>query len=286
VKSALSLLIAIAVASAQTPETHRAALDRIAKEADLFDKSAHRFAGIETLIQTLPKGSRTRRGPRGIETVLPEQVRTIVSEYGFIALDEPGGWIKEVRLVLTVDGLKWNKGKKGLDSLAATLSANDDKKKRSLLESYEDFGLQGFVSDLGQLILLFARGLISNYEISYESTDSSGLEPLLVYRYQQLGGTDALTIFEGSQPIRQKLEGRIWLRARDLTPVRLSLTSQRTVEKSIIRDVSFVEYDNAHFGILLPVRVTHRQYVDQHLFVLDEFTYSRYKQVLPAAAPR
>src|SRR5262245_44837145 len=152
----VSVFLFITCAGAQTPEDLRAVIQRLGREADLFDKSAHRVAGIETLRQTLPKGSRVSTSRTGVETVLPEKKREIVSEYGFIALDERGGWLKEIRRVLTVDGLEWKKGKQGLDSLARTLAASDDRKKRSLLESYESYGLQGFITDLGQLILLFA----------------------------------------------------------------------------------------------------------------------------------
>src|SRR5688572_28854656 len=125
-------LLTASSACAQSPEALRAVLDRLGKEADLFDKRAHRVTGIETLRQTLPRGSRVSKSNRGVEVVLPEQTREIVSEYGFIALDEPGGWLKEVRMVVSVDGSKWKKGNKNLYSLARTLSANDDKKKRSL----------------------------------------------------------------------------------------------------------------------------------------------------------
>src|SRR6185436_13626241 len=126
----LSAAFLAASATAQTPEALRAVIERLGKEADLFDKRAHRVTGIETLRQTLPRGSRISKGKRGVETVLPEQTREIVSEYGFISLDEPGGWLKEIRMVLSIDGLTWKKGNKNLDGLARTLSASDDKKKR------------------------------------------------------------------------------------------------------------------------------------------------------------
>jgi hypothetical protein len=147
--------------SARTPEALRAVIEKLGREADLFDKSAHRVAGVETLRQAMAKGSLMSRNSRGVEVSVPQEVREIVSEYGFIGVDERGGWLKEVRMIRTVNGLPWKKGK-GLKSLAESLSATDDKKKRSLLEDFERMGLEGFITDLGQLILLFARGLISN----------------------------------------------------------------------------------------------------------------------------
>ena len=280
----IAVLAATVCANAQAPATVERVVERLSKEADLFDRNAHRVMGIEVLKQTLPKGSRIAKGKRGVQTVLPEQVREIVSEYGFIAVDERGGALKEVRMVQIVDGLKWKKGKRGLDSLAQTLSATDDKKKRSLLESFEDFGLQGFITDLGQLILLFSRGLASNYEIRYAGADVN--EPLHVYEYTQLGGTDALTVYEDKMPMRLKLQGKIWVRPSDLLPVKISIESTREWNKSIIRDISIVEYEPSEFGFLLPKRINHRQYTGAHLFVEDDFAYRDFKQVIPGAASR
>jgi hypothetical protein len=274
-----AVFVFAACANAQTPEALDAVIQRLGKEADLFDRQAHRITGIETLRQILPKGSRISKGKRGTDVVLPEQTREIVSEYGFISLDERGGWLKEVRMVLKVDGSKWKKGNKGLESLARTLSATDDKKKRSLLESFENFGLQGFITDLGQLILLFARGLTSNYEITYDSRDlSNPLRPLDVYRYTQLGGTDALTVYEGKMPVRLKLQGKIWVRPTDAhLPVRISIDTTREENKNIIRDLSIVEYEASRFGFLLPTTIRHQQFVGDKLFVQDDFTYTDFK---------
>jgi hypothetical protein len=282
---AITVLLLAATGGAQTPNAARAMIDRLATEADLFDKSAHRISGVETLRQRLPKGSRISKTKRGLDVVLPEQTREIVSEYGFLALDERGGWLKEVRMVSSIDGSKWKRGNKGLDSLARTLSATDDKKKRTLLESFESFGLQGFVTDLGQLILLFARGLAANYEIRYERTDRGDPAlPLAVYNYMQLGGTDALTVYEGKMPVRLKLQGKIWSRLSDGLPVRISVDSSREENRSIIRDLSVVDYEPSQFGFLLPKKIVHRQWVGDILFVEDNFSYSNYRQVLSGAA--
>jgi len=278
-----AFLLFAGCAATQTPEALNAVIERLGREADLFDRHAHRVAGIETLRQTLPKGSRVSKGKRGVEVALPEQKREIVSEYGFIGLDERGGWLKEVRIVRTVDGAKWKKGTKGLDSLARALSASDDKKKKSLLESFERFGLHGFITDLGQLILLFARGLTSNYEIAYDSRDlADPRRPLDVYRYTQIGGSDALTVYEGKQPLRLKLQGKIWVRPTEgHLPVRISVDSSREEKKNVIRDVSVVDYELSQFGFLLPVKIKHQQFVGDKLFVQDDFTYSDFKQVIP-----
>ncbi|HYP12675.1 MAG TPA: hypothetical protein VEQ63_02020 [Bryobacteraceae bacterium] len=272
-------------ASAQSREDHRRALESLAIEADAFDKSAHRVAGIETLRQTLPRGSQVVRNRRGVQTVLPERTREIVSEYGFVALDERGGWLKEARIVVAVDGATWKKGNKGLETLARTLSANDEKKKRSLLEGFEDFGLQGFITDLGQLILLFARGLLQNYELTYEFKEPSPAGDVWVYRYSQLSGSDAMTIYEAKVPIKVQLRGRVWIRAKDYVPVQISVESERPVKDLIVHDISVVQYEKSSFGFVLPSRITHEQFVNRNLFVKDEFVYSDFKELV-SGSPR
>lgn len=272
--------------AAQTADDHKRAVARLAEEADKFDKSAHRVTGIETYRQTQPAEARVDRRGRTVAAAKPAFSREIVSEYGFVSLDERGGWFKEARMVLTVDGAPYKKSRKGLDTLARTLSANDDRKKRSLLESLEDLGLRGVITDLGQLILLFARGLVQNYEITYMSSEPSPQGLLWVYRYNQINGSDALTIYEGKEPIRQTLHGQLWVRASDATPVKISVESERQAKGGIVHDISQVVYDRSNFGFLLPKVIRHDQYINRQLFVRDEFVYSDFKDAFAAPVTR
>jgi hypothetical protein len=278
--------IVAVTALAASGDTHKRAVERLGKEADLFERSAHRVAGVETLRQRLPKGTRTDRSRRGIETGMPEVTHEITSDYGFVSLDQPGGSLKEVRIVRKVNGEVWNKGTKGLDSLAEVLTARDEKQKRRLLEGFESFGLRGFVTDLGQLILLFSRGRTSAYEITFDRKEKDAiLGPVLMYKYQQLDGPEALTIYEGDEAVRQKLAGTIWFDAQDYTPLRISLHADREMEHSRIRDDAYVDYRMSRFGFLLPSKVSHYQFVDGKLFVEDVFTYADFKEVLPGGRP-
>src|SRR5690606_11214275 len=159
-----------------------------------------------------------------------------VSQYGFISVDQPGGSLKEVRSVLRVDGLVWNKKPESLARLAREMSSMDEKAKRRSLESFEDHGLHGFVTDLGQLILLFARGGTDRYEILFDRLDDAGY---WVYNYAQLDGNEAFTVYgEGPQAVRQKLKGKIWVQPVDHLPARMSIDVDREVDRVRIRDVS------------------------------------------------
>jgi hypothetical protein len=281
------LLLCVAAVSSMlgqqpTSEQTRAVLARLAKEADQFERNAHRFVGKETLKQVQPGGTRYSKGPRGISTRLPELIREVVSEYGYISVDEPGGSLKEVRLVLTVDGAKWNKGKKDLSALASRIGTRDAKDRGKTLETYEDYGLRGFLSDAGQIILLFSRNGVEKYEFTFDRAESAGINgEVWIYRYRQLDGDQALTIYGGEEPIRHRMRGEYWVRAADMTPFRVTLDSTHLINKSEIRDITMVDYKMSRWNILLPAQIDHRQYVDKQLFVIDQFSYSDFKQSQP-----
>ena len=275
-----AITVSIAYGAAPGAGDTRTVVARLAQEADRFEANAYRFIGRETLRQTQPAGTRVSRGPRGITTGLPEVTNEVVSEYGFVSSDEPGGSLKEVRSVMTVNGLKWRRGKKELGDLANRIAIRDAKNRGKTLESFETYGLRGFLSDAGQMILLFARGGVDKYEFNFDREAVHPSGPVWIYRYHQLDGDAAFTIYEEKQLIRQKLAGEVWLSAGDGLPVRITLHSEHVVEAVPIRDLTAVEYQMSEWGFLLPSRIDHRQFVDETLFVLDQFTYDNFKEIL------
>jgi hypothetical protein len=275
------LTAALMMAQQPTASQTRAVLARLGKEADRFERNAHRFTCTETLRQTQPDGTRFGTGPRGITTKLPGVVHEIVSEYGYVSVDQPGGSLKEVRLILTVDGLKWKHGKKDLSDLAERIGTKDAKNQAHTLENYEDYGLRGFLSDAGQLILLFARRGVEKYDLVYDRTDVSPSGAAWVYKYTQLDGPQALTIYGAKQPVRQRLAGEVWVQSSDSQLVRITMHSEHIMNASKVRDVTLVDYEPSQWGVLLPFHIDHRQYVDMQLFVIDEFSYAGCRQTLP-----
>jgi hypothetical protein len=264
---------------AQTAQDHQAAIARLGREADLFERSAYRVTGTETLKQAVPAGVRIARNARGVETTLPALNREIVSDYGFISVDEPGGAIREARNVRQIDGQTWNRKNTSLADLAKGITSGDDKSKRKQLERFEEYGLHGFVTDLGQLILLFARGNTARYEMVYETTDETGYH---VYRYQQLDGKEAFTVYgEGKEPTRQRPKGHVWFNPIDKMPVRISIEAEREVDRIPIRDISTVDYKMSSLGFVLPLHIVHQQFVGGTLYVTDDFTYTNFREVLP-----
>ncbi len=276
------LVLSTAFAQQPTSSQTRAILNRLGKEADRFERNAHRFIGSEMLRQVQPAGTRYSTGPRGVNTKLPEVTRVVVSEYGYISSDEPGGSLKEVRLILTVDGQPWKQGKKDLNSLASRIGTRDAKNYSKTLESYEDYGLRGFLSDAGQIILLFSRGGVDKYEFTFDRKEEDGIVgPVFVYQYRQIDGDQGLTIYGQNEPIRHRMRGEYWVRTADLTPYRVTLDSTHLVKQSEIRDITMVDYQMSQWGLLLPSKIEHKQFVDKQTFVIDEFTYSDFKQVQP-----
>jgi hypothetical protein len=263
----------------QSPVDHKKVIARLSAEADAFERTAYRILGREQLTQVVPDGVRVGRGVRGTLTKLPGYTRRIESEYGFVSIDAPGGSIREIRRVLTLDGQRWNKETKSLKALAREMLAADNKTRLRTLETMEDFGLTGFVADLGQLILLFARGGASRYEITYERMETDGS---VVFTYQQIDGAEGVTVYGETQiPVKQHMRGRIWVHPKTLLPLRISFDSSREYPGETVIDRSTVEYAPTTFGTVLPLHIRHQQFLNGILLVTDDYDYSNWTQVLP-----
>ena len=278
----LAYVALVTIARANPPDLHRV-LARVSQEADAFYKSAHRIAGTETLRQTVSDGVRTSRGPRGTEARLPSRTTEIVSEYGYVAADEPGAPIREIRRILTVDGLRWNKASAGdPGNLADQIRAHQEKDRRKSLESLEEHGLFGIATDVAPMLLLFARGGTADIEFIYDRDEVSGPHgKVLVFRYHQIGGEAGVTIYEGRQVVKQKGSGELWVRARDFLPVRVTMNAVREEQGEPLRDILEATYEPSPFGFLLPAYARHQQFSGGELLVVTEYIYSGYREVLP-----
>jgi len=278
----LALVLLSPALLGQSPVDHKKVIARLSSEADAFERSAYRIMGREKLVQIVPDGVRVGRSLRGTMVRLPGYSREIVSEYGFVSIDARGGSLREIRRVLTIDGQRWNKESRSLKTLAREMMAADDKTKIRSLEKMEDFGLTGFVSDLGQLILLFSRGGTARYEILYERPDADGT---LIFTYQQIDGAEGVTVYgETDVPVRQRMRGRIWVQQDTLSPMRISFDSTREYERETVIDRSTIEYAPSKFGTLLPLRVKHEQFLNGILLVTDNYDYTGWSQILPSSS--
>ena len=73
---------------------------------------------------------------------------------------------------------------------------------------------------------------------------------------------------------RQPASGQIWLRQKDLLPIRITLnTEERTSKKFTIRTDATVDYSPSQFGLALE-HVIHRQFLNSALMVENDLHYA------------
>lgn len=249
---------------------------RVSEEAEAFRKIAPEVLGTEKLHQSAVKPP-SRFRARGANPNQPQwQDRNVVSEYGFASFSGQSGAIHEVRQVLAVDGKKIADAKKAQDSLAKAITASDDGQKKELLKQFEKYGLNGAVTDFGQLLLLFTRRDIERYEFTARGTRMIGYDRALVFSYQQLDGPEALTLFDekkGERARRLRLQGEIRVRAEDFVPLQITLVTGDGDGAAAVHEEAAVTYAMSKYGALLPVSTEQHEVRNGKIVVQNDFTY-------------
>jgi hypothetical protein len=167
---------------------------RVSEEAEAFRKIAPEVLGTEKLHQSAMKAAPRFRPRVGNTPLKPRwQERDVVSEYGFASFAGQSGAIHEVRQVISVDGRKISDSKTAQEALARAITASNDNQKKELLKQFEKYGLNGAVTDFGQMLLLFTRRDIERYEFTARGTRMIGYDRALVFSYKQIDGPEALT---------------------------------------------------------------------------------------------
>jgi hypothetical protein len=277
-----TLALSLYPLSGQSTEAEQQVVFRLGIEADRFAQKAARVVGRETLQQTILDVKKWNRGQRGKEEWPPLIKREIVSDYSYYSQQAGSGALREIRQVISVDRKPIKSLESGLEALAAGVTSSGDAQRRKLLEGFEKHGLHGVATDFGQVILLFANGNIQKYELAFLRHEQISGEWLSVYRFQQLDGDEALTIFESGAPMRQKMRGEIWVRRSDALPRQIVLLSERGDKMTRVRDVATVDYTSSDFGVVLPSAVLHQQFRNGVLVVEDRFSYSDFREFAPS----
>ncbi len=269
------LLLALTVSVRADERTQRLAL-RLAEEASAFERAAPRVLGVETLEQRAqkpPKRFRVRVGDNAKRSPPVEwQQRKIVSEYAFSTFGE--GSLHELRQVTSVDGKPVKN--KGPEALAKLILADDQGRKRELLEQFANYGLQGAVTDFGQVILLFTPGNIGRYEFGFVRRATQSDRPVLVFSYRQIDGPNPVTVIDARSKVATALEvsGEIWVNEDTYQPVRISIRSGEDAQ----RQEASVEYAMSGYGIVLPVRTDHRESRNGEVTAENHFTYEGFRR--------
>jgi hypothetical protein len=285
----LTLLCLAAFALPAEPTTQELILT-LAQQAAAFEKIAPGLIGREELHQralTPPARHKIRVGKEAEKAPQPTwKERTLVSRYGFAIVGEHE--IHEIRQVLSVNGRKVSDDAKAQRTLALLARASDDERKRRGIEQLEKYGLRGGVTDFGQLLLLFGTGNVGHYEFTYGGIRMQGKVRTNMFRYKQLDGPRALTIYRedrANQTRHVAVQGEIWLRESDGVPVRITMNATDEGAGQTLREEAVVDYEPSAFGTLLAVRTQHKEFRAGQLVAENQFTYSGFEPVGAALGP-
>ena len=275
----LGILVAVAL-RAQAPLDD--ILRRLAEEAEVFARAARDVIAEETLTHRAVKGParfRPRIGAAAMETPkLRFQSRQVVSEYAFGSFEDSPAVLHEFRQVVSVDGRKVVGSEKARRSLALGIRSRNDVVKRQMLKDFEKHGLTGAATDFGQLILLFVARRLAQFRFTLAGENRVGADAVVVISYQETGGRESLTVFEGRRTIHQALAGEIWARKPDWLPLRITARTRRPEGEHEIHSEVIVDYTPTAHGVVLPAAVTHRESARGQVLVENLFHYSPFRR--------
>lgn len=272
------ILLSFALALRADERTQQLA-ERLAREAQAFEKIAPEVVGRETLHQRVmaaPARFKIRVGDAAQHPVAAWKEHEIVSEYTFAVL---GREVHELRQVTSVDGKQVSGQTQAQDALAKLITSHNDERKRRALEQLQKYGLQGAATDFGQILLLFTRGNLERYEITAAGPRLLGTVPTQVFHYQQLDGPHALTVFRGGSAAKTQslsVEGEILVREADGLPLRITMSATDSSADKTLREEATVDYAMSEFGTLLPVETTHRELRSGVEIEENKFTYTEF----------
>jgi len=180
--------------------------------------------------------------------------------------------------VTSVDGRKVLAVDKARRTLTLGVSSADDNLKKQMLKDFEKHGLAGAVTDFGQLILLFTKRRLPNYQFAPVGEQRIGADTAALVSFHQKAGPESLTIFAGREAVRSRLQGTIWLRIPDYRPLRIQLVSERLEATLVVKTEATVDYTMSTHGFVLPAAVTHRETSDGKLLTENVFQYTPFRK--------
>jgi hypothetical protein len=256
-------------------------LTRLAEEAETFLQVAPKTLSEETLRQKAarkPPRFRLRlSAPAAQPPQLQYQTREIVSEYGYSTFEDSPDVLHEFRQVISVDGKPVRSRETARRTLSFGVSSRDDRVKRRMLRELENYGLASAAVDLGQIILLFTKRRLEDFQFEWTGRGQLNSADASVYSFRQVGGTGSVTIFQGRRATREPLQGEVWVRESDWLPLRVAINTQRHEGKHFLRDEATVDYTMSPHGVLLPESLLHREYIDGRLEIENLFNYTPFR---------
>ena len=277
----LLLLVLLPLAKAQQPDIH-AMTARLSEEAEVFSQAARAVLSQETLTQRARKPApRVRLRIGAAATAPPKEeflTREIISEYGYASFKDSPAALHEFRQVISVDGRQVLTREKARRTLTLGVRSADDNVKKQMLKDFEKHGLTGAATDFGQLILLFTKRRLPNYQFELAGQDRLGADTAAMLSFRQYGGNGALTTFAGREALRTSLQGTIWLRMPDHLPLRIRLRSERREGEYVVKTEATVDYAMSPHGFILPAAVAHREMTEGKLLTENIFQYTPFRK--------
>src|SRR5690349_9732472 len=173
-------------------------LSRVSEEAEMFRKVAPQTLSEETLTQRSLKPQPRFRPRVGATAKAPPPykpeyaTREIISEYSFASLRAAPGAMHEFRQVISVDGRPVSSAENARHALGLGLRSEDDRARKRMLEDFQKNGLRGAANDFGQLILLFTKRELHNYDFRIEGPTRLGADEALMLGFDQRQGSSSL----------------------------------------------------------------------------------------------
>jgi hypothetical protein len=259
------------------------ALAEVARAATTFWHLAPDYIARETLKQkalTLPK-RRLRAGAGALEPPKPEfGHREIVSYYALSSFRTSSEALHEFREIVSVDG-EAPAGDSSPEKLRNAVTTQDDKTKKALAHEFDRSSLAVTATDFGQLILLFTKSNQAKYDFTLRGSALVGADRAMILDFSQRAGGEALRVSEPGRDVREPLTGQIWIRESGFVPLRISLATSRRERSRTIRDEARVDYEPKGDGMVLPVSIVYRRFVNEELSVEDVYQYSDWRPMNP-----
>jgi hypothetical protein len=254
-------------------------LAEVARAAATFWHTAPEYIARETLSQkalTLPK-RRLRTGSGALEPPKPEfGHREIGSFYVLSSFRTSPEALHEFREVVSVNG-EAPPGDSNPDRLRNAVATQDDKTKKALAHEFDRSSLAVTATDFGQLILLFTKSNQGKYDFSLHGLALVGADRAMILDFSQRAGAEAFRVTEPGRDVREPLTGQIWVREAGFVPLRITLATSRHDRSKTIRDEARVDYEPKGDGMVLPVSIVYRRFVNEELSVEGIYAYTDWR---------
>jgi hypothetical protein len=257
-------------------------LEALGRASATFARSAPGLSAREALTQRGRQGS-MEIGAAGRERIkyknfrIPSgfRIHEVISDYSFGQIGTPPV-IHEVRTVVTFDNMPVHGGAEVRHALTLGLKSPDDETKKKILEDLEHNQLTGAVTDFGPVLLLFTTARQKHYSFAFKGRRDLLSEPFFIVHYQQVSGVQGVTEFRERAEERHPAEGEIWMREKDMLPLRITVNTAEVLStKYTLRNEAEVNYQPTPFG-LAPAAIIHKQSLNDNLLVENNFSYSDY----------